>query len=110
MIGLYISFTITADEALTNVSAVDINAAHKAAIIKPNTPGLETRLVITTKTSLGAISRGKILGFVFDITLPIHPAFETTIAEIGSIIKTLKAAAFLPSLTFFAAINLIIKP
>ena len=53
--GLYISFIITDDDALTNVSDVDIKAAHKAAIIKPNTPGEAIKLATATNTSLGAI-------------------------------------------------------
>ena len=53
---------------------------------------------------------GRAPGTEFDIALPIHPALETTIADIGNITNTLKAAAFLPSLTLLAAINLIISP
>ena len=44
------------------------------------------------------------------MAFPIHPAFETTIADIGKITSTLNAAAFLPSLTLLAAMNLIIRP
>ena len=67
-------------------------------------------LVTATKTSLAAKSTGKAFGTAFVIALPIHPAFETTIADMGNIIRTLNAAAFLPSLTLFAYINRIIKP
>ena len=48
------SFTIIAEGCmLTSVSAVDIRAAHKAAIINPKTPGLATIFVTATNTSLG---------------------------------------------------------
>ena len=89
---------------------MDINAAQRAAITNPNTPGAAIKFATETNTSFGAISAGSAPGIEFDIALPIQPALETTIAEIGNIKSTLNAAAFLPSLTLFAAMNLIIKP
>ena len=68
------------------------------------------KLATDTKTSFGAKSRGNAPGIELDIALPIHPAFDTTIAETGKIKRTLNAAAFLPSLTLLAAIKRIIKP
>ena len=76
---------ITEDEAFTNVSEVDIKAAHSAAIMKPKTPGDVIRFATETNTSFGARSTGKAPGTVLVIAFPIHPALETTIAEIGSI-------------------------
>ena len=61
-------------------------------MIKPKTPGLATILVTATKTSFGCKSKGNTPGIPFAIALPIQPAFDTTIAEIGKIKRTLKGA------------------
>ena len=65
-------------------------------MIKPKTPGEVIKFATDTNTSFGARSIGRAPGTEFDIALPIHPALETTIADIGNITNTLKAAAFLP--------------
>ena len=52
------SFTIIAEDALTRVSAVDIKAAHKAAIMKPKTPGEDIIFVTITNTSFAPTFSG----------------------------------------------------
>ena len=104
------SFTIIAEDAFTKVSEVDINAAHKAAIIKPKTPGEDITFVTATNTSFDAISSGNVPGTALAIALPIQPAFETTMADIGNITKALNATALRPSFTLRAAMKRIIKP
>ena len=93
--------------ALIRVSTVLIKAAVRAAIIKPNIPGLATIFATTTNIWSGDVSGLTTDGEAIDIALPIHPAFPTTIAESGSINKIFTAAAFLPSFTFLQAKNLI---
>ena len=99
-----------AEDAFTNVSAVDIRAAQRAAIMNPNTPGEETIFVTATNTSLAASPSGNTPGTALKMARPIHPALDTTMAEIGKIRSTLKAAAFRPSFTLFAAIKRMMSP